>query len=310
MNQGFDSVFKPGQMTLGVVAPIESYTAGPVPLMTRHIERARLVESLGFKALWLRDVPFNDPTFGDAGQIFDPFVYLGLLAGLTDRIALGVSSIILPLRHPAHVAKAAATVDQLSGGRLLLGIASGDRPAEFPAFNVSHAERGASFRASYEYIRQMSDDFPVFDSELGSSGGMIDLLPKPVANRIPMFITGGSQQTPHWVAQHGDGWMTYPRAVAAQQQVINQWRDNIEAAGVHDKPVIQPLHIDLATDPFEPPRPIHLGYRLGINPLREYLSELRDIGMNHVVFNLRFNQADTEETLVMLAEELLGEFSF
>ena len=70
---------------------------------------AKLAESLGFSAVWLRDVPFNVPSFGDAGQVFDPFVYLGALAASTRRIALGVASIVLPLRHPAHVAKAAAS---------------------------------------------------------------------------------------------------------------------------------------------------------------------------------------------------------
>ena len=296
-------------MSLGVVVPIESYAGGPVPMMTRHLERIELVESLGFSALWLRDVPFNDPSFGDAGQIFDPFVYLGLLSGLTHRIALGVASIILPLRHPAHVAKAAATADQISGGRLLLGIASGDRPMEYPAFNVAHADRGGRFRASYDYMRQLAEEFPAFENELGNSGGMIDMLPKPVADRIPMLITGGSQQAPDWIARHGDGWMTYPRQVDAQRQVIKQYRENIQLAGNTDKPVMQPLHIDIAPDPDELPRMIHLGFRLGINRLREYLEELRGIGINHVAFNLRFNQAGTEETLESLAKELLPDFS-
>jgi alkanesulfonate monooxygenase SsuD/methylene tetrahydromethanopterin reductase-like flavin-dependent oxidoreductase (luciferase family) len=68
-------------------------------------------------------VPFNVPTFGDAGQADDPFVYLGLLAGKTEYIALGVASAVLPLCHPAHVAKAADSADVLSGGRLILGVA-------------------------------------------------------------------------------------------------------------------------------------------------------------------------------------------
>jgi len=55
--------------------------------MAHHIERVQLAEELGFYAIWLRDVPFNVPSFGDAGQLFDPFVYLGLLAAQTERIA-------------------------------------------------------------------------------------------------------------------------------------------------------------------------------------------------------------------------------
>ena len=91
----------------------------PTPTMADHVARVQLAERLGFRAVWLRDVPFNVDSFGDAGQMYDPFVYLGLLAGQTATIHLGVAS-ILPLRHPAHVAKAAASVDELSGGRLLL----------------------------------------------------------------------------------------------------------------------------------------------------------------------------------------------
>ncbi|WP_324027260.1 LLM class flavin-dependent oxidoreductase [Maribacter sp. BPC-D8] len=59
----------------------------------------------------MRDVPFNVPSFGDAGQTFDPFTYLGYLARQTSEIALGVSSIALPLHHPVYVAKSAATID-------------------------------------------------------------------------------------------------------------------------------------------------------------------------------------------------------
>ena len=69
--------------------------------------------------IWLS--PFEVPSFGDVGQVYDPFVYLGLLSGAISSIALGVSSIVLPLRHPAHVAKAVASVDVLSQGRLIPG---------------------------------------------------------------------------------------------------------------------------------------------------------------------------------------------
>ena len=105
INRGYNGTFRPSRLSLGVVVPLETYTTGPVPTMTRHVERVHLVAELGFSAIWLRDVLFNVPSFGDAGQMFDPFVYLGLLAAQTERIALGVASIVLPLRHPAHVAQ-------------------------------------------------------------------------------------------------------------------------------------------------------------------------------------------------------------
>ncbi|WP_230784842.1 hypothetical protein [Aurantimonas coralicida] len=68
INRAYNAVFQPNRLTLGLVVPLETYATRPVPSMTRHLERVRLADELGFAALWLRDVPFNVPSFGDAGQ--------------------------------------------------------------------------------------------------------------------------------------------------------------------------------------------------------------------------------------------------
>ncbi|EMI42916.1 LLM class oxidoreductase [Rhodopirellula sp. SWK7] len=309
INRGYNTVFHANRLSLGLVVPIENYERSPVPELDRHVERVQLAERLGFSAVWLRDVPFNVPSFGDAGQTYDPFVYLGLLAGQTEQIALGVASVILPLRHPAHVAKAAATVDVFSGGRLILGIASGDRPEEYPALRVPFADRGAMFRESYDYIRKMSQTRPEIESNFGRTRGDIDLLPKPISGKLPLLITGGSQQTPEWLAKHGDGWMTYPRPLTVQALSINQWRRRLEEVGRPNQPVMRPLYVDITEDPKTPPQPIHLGFRIGTHHLREYLRARQEIGVNHVALNLRFNQANIESTMKRIADEVLPDFS-
>jgi luciferase-type oxidoreductase len=309
INKAYNRTFLPNRLSLGLVVPLESYTTGPVPSMKRHIERVQLAEELGFSAIWLRDVPFNVPTFGDAGQVFDPFVYLGLLAAQTEQVALGVASIVLPLRHPAHVAKAASSVDVLSGGRLILGVASGDRPEEYPALNMGFEDRGDRFRASFEYINRMWEDAPSFENIYGNPYGGMDMLPKPTAGKIPLLITGGSQQDPEWIARHGEGWITYPRGIEAQSKIITGWRERIKAVGMHNKPAVQSLYIDLLEDPDSTAEPIHLGFRSGVNDLWAYLHSLEEIGVNHVALNLRFNQADIETTLKRLADDLLPEFA-
>ncbi|CCN45156.1 Putative Luciferase-type oxidoreductase [Vibrio nigripulchritudo MADA3029] len=308
INQVYNSVFKAGKLSIGLVAPLESYPVGNEPSLTDHISRIQLAEQLGFSAIWLRDVPFNMPAFGDAGQIHDPFVYLGMLAGQTSHIALGVASIILPLRHPAHVAKAAASIDSLSEGRLLLGIASGDRPEEYPALNMSYPDRSARFRESFEYIREMATTNPRFSNQYGELTGAIDMLPKPAGYHLPMLVTGASQQDPDWLAQNGDGWMTYPRNVSVQAKIVKEWRERIFALGGSNKPAMQSLYIDLVDDPDMEPEPIHLGFRSGIHYLRSYLRSLEEIGINHVALNLRFNQASIPETLERISAELLPEF--
>ncbi|WOJ98591.1 LLM class oxidoreductase [Congregibacter brevis] len=305
INVGYNATFTPGKLSIGLVVPIETYPNSAVPTLEQHIERVQLAESLGFSAVWLRDVIFNVPSFGDAGQTLDPFVYLGALATQTSKIALGVASIILPLRHPAHVAKSAASADNLSGGRLIMGIASGDRPEEYPALNSNFSDRGSRFRDSYDYIRQVGASNAEFSNAFGQVESGLDLLPKPDGTRLPLMITGSSQQSDDWIGANGDGWITYPRHAQLQSQLIDRYRKNNVRNGETRKPVMEPLYIDLLEDPGASAVPIHLGVRTGIHHLRKYLDERQSIGVNHVALNLRFNRAPIDATLTTLANELI-----
>lgn len=307
-NLGYNRIFKPNRLSIGLVAPIENYAHSSIPTMADHIERVQLAESLGFSAIWLRDVPFDVPSFGDAGQIFDPFVYLGLLAGVTKTMTLGVSSIVLPTRHPAHVAKAAASADVLSNGRLILGVASGDRPEEYPALNESFNDRGFRFRESFSYIKHMRENNPRFKNHYGNLDGNINMLPKPHAQNFPLIVTGSSQQDLNWIAENSNGWMTYPRSLKAQHDVINNFQQKVKLAGRTAQPIMQPLYIDLVDDPNFPPTPIHLGFRIGTRHLIDYLTSLKNINVNHVALNLRFNQLDIPETLKRISDEVLPNF--
>lgn len=309
INRGYNATFQNGRLSVGLVAPITAYPDSPVPEMTGHLARVQRAEALGFRAVWLRDVPFDVLSFGDAGQLYDPFAYLGYLAGQTSEIALGVASVVLPLRHPAHVAKAAASVDQLSGGRLILGVASGDRPEEYPAMAADFDGRGAAFRAAFEYIRTVGTPAPRIDNAYGRIDGDMEMRPKPQGARLPLLVTGSSRQLPDWIAQNGDGWMTYPRPGQAQDRVLQDWRDHLEALGQAAKPVLQPLYVDLSDNPDEGPLPIHLGVRAGARWLTAYLEQLEGIGVNHVALNLRFNRAPIDETLDRLARDVLPQFS-
>ena len=79
---GFQRMFAAGRLTIGIFFPIEAFP-GDQPTMADQVALAQRVEALGFAALWFRDVPLRDPTFGDVGQVFDPFVYLGHIAAHT-----------------------------------------------------------------------------------------------------------------------------------------------------------------------------------------------------------------------------------
>ena len=309
INKAYNSVFQVDELSIGIVVPIENYDQGLMPTMEHHLERVELIEDLGFKSLWIRDVPFNVPSFGDAGQMYDPFTYLGFLAGKTSKIALGVSSIALPLHHPVHVAKSAATIDQLSGGRLLLGVASGDRFDEYPAMGIDYDNRGELFREAFQYIRRSQESFPVLETKnFGDLKGNIDILPKAKNHKIPLLMTGFSQQSLKWNAKNANGWMYYPRDPRQQKYRIEEWRALVAESSEFDKPFMQPLYVDLQEDDNFMPQPIHLGLRTGANYLNTYLQHLKTIGVNHVSINLRFNSNRMEETLERLAEKVLPEF--
>jgi luciferase-type oxidoreductase len=308
-NAGFKRMFKPGHMTLGLFFPIEAFS-GDRPAMAGQVGLARRAEQGGFAALWFRDVPLRDPAFGDVGQVFDAWVYLGYMAAHTREAALATGSIVLPIRHPIHTAKAAASVDRLSGARLVLGVASGDRPVEFPAFDVDPEERGKRFREHLLALRRFfSESFPHVQGSFGELNGA-DVVPKPCADGVPLLVSGNSRQSLDWIAAHSDGWITYPRPLAQQRQMVAAWRSTAERLRPGEfLPFAQSLYIDLADDAALPATPIHLGWRVGRQGLIDALSKLQACGVNHVVLNLKYGRRPAPEVLDELIEHVTPQFA-
>ncbi|MGV7029622.1 LLM class oxidoreductase [Methylobacterium symbioticum] len=306
---GFQRMFVPGHLTVGVFFPIEAFQRDQ-PTMRDQERLAMRAEELGYAALWTRDVPLRDPNFGDLGQIYDPWVWLGWIAAQTREIALATGSIVLPIRHPLHTAKAAASVDRLSGGRFVMGVASGDRPVEFPAFGVPTDERDVLFRESFAVIRKVLDEeFPTLRSRFGHMLGNVDLVPKPMG-RLPILVTGSSRQSPEWIAEHSDGWITYPRSLERQAELAARWRDTTAdvAPGVF-KPFAQSLYVDLHANPDHPPQSIHLGFRGGRKVLLDFLVALRAIGVHHVILNLKYGARSAGEVLEEIGLEVLPQLN-
>lgn len=159
-----------------------------------------------------------------------------LHAELLDQMALTIERNrdpridILPLHPPIDVAKAAASIDRLSGGRFVFGVASGDRPVEYPAYGRDANLRAELFREAFDYVEAfLTKRFPVHESAYyGRLAGGGDLVPKPLSPRLPTLVTGQSQQSLDWIAQRSDGWLTYPRNVIQQAQVASEWREALD----------------------------------------------------------------------------------
>ena len=294
---GYRRVFGDDGLTVGASFPLTASRESQ-PSVERERELAAHAEAVGFDALWARDVPLYWPRFGDAGQTFDTWPWLASVAAATDGIALGTASVVLPLRHPIHVAKSAATVDALSGGRLLMGVATGDRDPEYGAFGVDPAQRGELFRESVRWLRELwTTPYPELDGAWGTLDGSLDLRPKPDAP-IPLLPTGHARQSVEWIGDHGDGWLFYHLPDATLESFLDDWR-----AASGGKPYAMALRVELTEDPTAQPEEIHQGYRAGVEWFREYFARLDGMGVDHVVTGIGGD--DPERALSRFADAVL-----
>jgi len=310
---GYRRMFAPGQLTIGIFLPLRFYQ-GDMQVLAGQADLVAEIDRRGFAAVWVRDVPLFDPDFGDAGQVFDAFTYLAFLAARTRNIALATGSAVFSLRHPIDLAKASASIDQLSGGRLVLGIASGDRAAEFPAYGMERSERAARFAQAVAFFRDLlRADSPAIDSALGRIDTAA-LLPKPVTGRIPLIVTSSSGQSLDWIGAQADGWLTYPEATHVPQgplrlaQKISAWRALIPDGGF--RPHMTNEWLDLVEDADHPRTPLRGGYvlRTGRKGLIALLEEWQRAGVNHAALGIQFSQRPAADVIQELAEDVLPLF--
>ncbi|MFD2114764.1 LLM class oxidoreductase [Paenibacillus yanchengensis] len=310
---GFRRMFAPDKLTIGIFLPLRFYD-GHMDILKGQADIVEMIDQRNFSAVWVRDVPLLDPGFGDAGQLFDPFTYLAYLAARTKNVSLATGSAIFTLRHPVDLAKSASSIDVLSGGRLVMGIASGDRPIEFPAYGINAEHRDVRFRESIAFFRNLIQHRrPSIQSLLGQLEG-VELLPKPATGDIPLIVTGSSQQSLDWTAEHSDGWLTYPGSTADGSgpqrlaQKISAWREKIPG-GVF-KPHMTNEWIDLVEDVNYPRTPLRGGYilRTGRAGLIQLLEEWQAAGVNHAALGIQFGNRPPVEVIQELAEEVLPLF--
>ncbi|HSE83827.1 MAG TPA: LLM class F420-dependent oxidoreductase [Thermodesulfobacteriota bacterium] len=191
-------------MQFGICIPIRRNVEPHV-----NIEIAKKAEELGFDSIWASDhVIMPDRYVGRFSEVFyDPFVLLASITAQTSKIRIGTSVIILPYRNPVVVAKMVATLDVLSGGRFIFGVASGWMKEEYDALGVPYHERG---KRTDEYIRIMKElwekDNPKFEGEFFRFSS-IKFYPKPHQKpHPPIWIGGNSEWALRRAAKFGDGW--------------------------------------------------------------------------------------------------------
>jgi probable F420-dependent oxidoreductase len=306
-------------MRFGVALPNYGPLATP-DLLTRL---ARAAEDCGVDSIWVSDhlvaplgvtsiYPYDrrpDAKPGDMGVIerfCEPLVTLAYLAGHTRRVRLGVSAYVMPYRNPILTAKHVATLDYLSGGRVILGVGTGWLREEFDALAVPFARRG---RRTDEYLAVCT---ALWSGAAAHFSGECYQLPPvrtgpPPAQRPhpPLWIAGNSGAAIERAARLGDGWHAIDLTPAELAPLVRRLRARLAAHGRAADAVTVSLRKGVLPGGTPPtPRPLY-GDR---DTIRRDLDAYRTAGLDYLVANLRqardgdgMVQALTEVTAALTA---------
>jgi probable F420-dependent oxidoreductase len=270
-------------MRFGVTVPNVHETLAQPGTMTAVARRA---EELGFASVWVNDhvVLPSAPSSGEAAYVarygeqqgqhlYEPLITLAYLAAATERVMLGTSVYLLPLRHPVLVAKQVVSLDVLSGGRAILGVGVGWLEAEFAAVDVPFKQRGARTNEALRTLKALCEEE--------------DFLPKPLQRpHPPVWIGGRSEAALRRAARLGDAWHPSHLTTDELRRSIPELRLQCERAGRAPADVAvtsrrRLLRTGAATEDEE-------GRVLQGSPdqIADTIAELADVGLSHLIVEI------------------------
>lgn len=297
-------------MKLGICLPHYGRPIEP----SRLAQLAARAEEVGLDSVWVTDhvvVPKDVPLIY-RDDMLDPLAVLPWLAGVTERIALGTSVVVLPYRSPLPVAKLLASVDVLSSGRLIVGVAVGWLEGEFAALGVPFRERGRRTDEAIEIFRAVwTQDHPEIKTANHNLSGDVKVSPMPLQKPRPPILVGGSSDAAlRRAARLGDGWHASGMAPAAFRAgalaVGNHWKD-AGRTGAPELTLRVPLLIDgihrAAVDP------ALLGTRHvvrgSVASVAKELRQYQTAGCSHVALEVSYSTYPAIlDTIDILAEEI------
>ncbi|MFJ4873815.1 TIGR03619 family F420-dependent LLM class oxidoreductase [Streptomyces sp. NPDC088745] len=305
-------VLPEGRLSYGMQLPVQSQSviyaegweaaAGPAELA----EVARVADRSGFAYIAVCDHVAVPRRLADAmGTVwYDPVATLSYLAAVTERVQLLSHVAVVGLRHPLAAAKQYATLDHLSGGRLVLGVGAGHVREEFAALGADFAGRGAVLDESIDALRAAlgPEEFPEFAGERYAFSGL-GQRPRPARERVPVWVGGSSPAAVRRAAVRGDGWLPQgdPRAeLPSQIAKLLRLRDK---AGIEE-----PIEIGAIAEPLYVGAP---GWDVGRRTLTgapdavaESLRAYRAMGVDQIQVRFRSRGVDelTEQMAVFAAE--------
>ena len=199
---------------------------------------AQAAEELGYDHIEVPDHVFGatardgwSPRYTEQDPFHETFVTLGFLAAATTTIGLASGVLILPQRQTGVVAKQAAQVDILSGGRLRLGVGVGWNHVEYEALNEDWKSRGTRQREQVEVLKKLwCDDLVTYQGRFHQFTE-VNITPRPVQRPIPVWFGGSSDAVVKRAAQIGDGWMPIMAPDHEAEAKLEQLRNHLSDCG-------------------------------------------------------------------------------
>lgn len=243
-------------MNIGVC----SANSGPYTTREMLVCLAGLAESVGIESIWVSEhLVVTDPRrppspMDPENPILDPVTTLAFLAARTHSVRLGTGIVVLPLRNPLILAKALATVDVLSGGRLILGIGVGYVEQEFDALGIPFRGRGARTEEYLAAIRAIwTEEHPAYAGQTVSFRG-VQARPHPLQRPHPPIVMGGyAPAVMRRTIREADGWYGWGLDLDATERRLEVLRDTAkgtprrEGLGELEVTITPPNEVDLAT---------------------------------------------------------------
>lgn len=254
-------------MKLGVVIR----TMGPQSRRETIVQCARAAEEAGLDDLWVPDhvAIAPDDAEGSGGRYLDPLAVLAFLSGTTSRIGLATGVLILPYRPPLPTAKWIATVQELSNGRLRLGVGAGWLDSEFRALGIEKAKRGRLTDETLAFLRHC------FEDDVVESHGQKFLF-RPRPERPPIYVGGAPPHALERAVRYGDGWIPMGGNPRKLQEPIERLRELADAAAMETPEVVVMTGLPLD----EPQR------------AADKLGAFAEVGATAVVHGARYEDAD------------------
>ncbi|HKV15169.1 MAG TPA: LLM class F420-dependent oxidoreductase [Reyranella sp.] len=199
---------------------------------------AQAAEGLGYHCIEVADHVFGaaprgdwKPVYSETDPFHETFTTMAFIAAVTKTIKLCSGVLILPQRQTGLVAKQAAEVDILSGGRLRLGVGVGWNHVEYEALGTEWRTRGARQAEQIEVMRRLwTEDLVTFDGRFHKLTA-VNLLPVPVQRPIPIWFGGSSDAVIKRAARLGDGWMPILAPDAEGEAKLARLREHLKAFG-------------------------------------------------------------------------------